>query len=162
MTTLASRLTQNSAVGGLLLRKRVKGGVELAARLLLASVFLYGAIAKAQSYSGVADYMSSYGVPGSLLPVVIATEVLFPIALIIGWQTRIATFLLLGFSVLAAGIFHHNFADPKMILAFFQDLGIVAALLFVLAHGAGRLSLDHLLAGERTESATPMAASTRT
>lgn len=149
MTTLASSPAYTSAGGGSLWTERLKRGIELAARLLLAAVFFYSALAKVGHYAGVAAHMSSHGVPGSLLPLVLATEVLFPIALIIGWQTRIATFLLLGYSILAAGIFHHNFGDPKETLAFFQDIGLIAGLLLLLVYGAGQLSLDGRLARER-------------
>jgi putative oxidoreductase len=40
--------------------------------------------------------MSATGVPGALLPLVIATEVLGAIAIIVGWNTRITAFLLAG------------------------------------------------------------------
>ena len=145
MATLAPSAARSSSAGGLLSIERLKSAGELAARLLLSSLFLYSALAKIQSYAGVAAYMSTHGVHGSLLPLVITTEVLFPIALIIGWKTRIATFLL-GYSILAAGIFHHNFADSKEALEFFLDMGLIAALLLLLVHGAGPFSLDHRLA----------------
>jgi len=149
MATLASSPARSSSAGGLLSIERLKSAGELAARLLLSSLFLYSALAKIQSYAGVAAYMSTHGVHGSLLPLVITTEVLFPIALIIGWKTRIATFLLLGYSILAASIFHHNFADSKDALEFFLDMGLIAALLLLLVHGAGPFSLDHRLAREQ-------------
>ena len=137
MTALACQATQSSTASA-----RLKSAAELAGRILLASVFFYSAIAKANNYGQVMAYMSSHGVPGSLLPLVLATEVLFPIALILGWTMRIAAFLLLGYSVLAASIFHHNFGDPAEALAFFKDLGLTAALLLLIVHGAGPLSLD--------------------
>ena len=149
MSTLASKAIQNAGAAVLPSSERLKSTAELAARLLLAAVFLYSAIAKAHNYHGVAAHMSSHGVPGTLLPLVLATEVLFPIAIIMGWKTGIAAFLLLGYSLLAAVIFHHNFGNPKELLAFFEDLGLIAALLLLLVHGAGPLSLDHRLAKER-------------
>src|SRR5260221_3252829 len=87
----------------------VKNVSELAGRTLLAVVFLLSGVGKIGAYAGTAAYMSSVGVPGALLPVVIATEVLASLAIILGWQTRIAAFLLAGFSLLAALIFHTDF-----------------------------------------------------
>jgi len=46
--------------------------------------------------------MEAMGVPGALLPLVIALEVLGAIAIIVGWRTRLFAFLLAGFSVVAA------------------------------------------------------------
>ena len=46
------------------------------------------------------------GVPGALLPLVIALEVLGGLAVIIGWQTRYAALLLSGFCLLSALVFH--------------------------------------------------------
>src|SRR5258708_11097086 len=88
----------------------VKNVSELAGRILLSVLFLLSGVGKVGAYAATAGYMSSVGVPSALLPVVIATEVLGAIAIILGWQTRIAAFLLAGYSVLAALVFHANFA----------------------------------------------------
>jgi putative oxidoreductase len=86
--------------------------------------------------------MSSQGVPGVLLPVVIATEVLGAIAIIIGWKTRVVAFLLAGFSLLTALAFHNNLADQIQMIMFFKNLAIAGGFLLLVVHGAGRLSLD--------------------
>src|SRR6202140_4751757 len=75
---------------------------ELAGRFLLSSLFLVSGLGKLGAYAATAGYMASLGVPGALLPVVIATEVLGAIAIIVGWKTRIVAFLLAGFSLLTA------------------------------------------------------------
>jgi uncharacterized membrane protein YphA (DoxX/SURF4 family) len=62
--------------------------------------------------SSTAAYMASAGVPGALLPVVIATEVLGALAVILGWKTRIAATLLAGFSLLAAFAFSQQLRRP--------------------------------------------------
>src|SRR5438552_2767460 len=88
----------------------VKAASELAGRILLSVLFLLSGLGKVGAYAATAGYMSSVGVPSVLLPVVIATEVLGAIAIILGWQTRISAFLLAGYSLLAALVFHANFA----------------------------------------------------
>src|ERR1700731_299008 len=70
---------------------------ELAGRVLLASLFLLSGLGKLGAYGATAAYMSSVGVPGALLPVVIATEVLGALAIILGWKTRTVAVLLAGF-----------------------------------------------------------------
>jgi putative oxidoreductase len=49
---------------------------EIAGRILLAVLFLLSGLGKLGAYGATAAYMSSSGVPGTLLPAVIATEVL--------------------------------------------------------------------------------------
>jgi putative oxidoreductase len=114
----------------------------LAGRLLLAVLFLPTGLGKIGSYAATAGYMQSAGVPSALLPAVIALEILGAIALILGWQTRIAAFLLAGFTLLAGIVFHNNFADPIQWVMFLKNLAIAGGLLLLVANGAGPLSLD--------------------
>jgi putative oxidoreductase len=114
----------------------------LLGRLLLAVLFLPTGLGKIASYAATASYMQSAGVPGALLPAVIALEVLGAIALIIGWQTRITAFLLAGFTLLAGILFHNSFADPIQSVMFLKNLAIAGGLLLLVANGGGPLSLD--------------------
>ena len=86
--------------------------------------------------------MAKFGVPGILLPLVIVTELGGGLALIAGWQTRIAAFLLAGFTLLTAIIFHTDFANHAQYLFFMKNLAIAGALLALVAHGPGPLALD--------------------
>jgi putative oxidoreductase len=86
--------------------------------------------------------MSSQGVPGALLPVVIATELLGAIAIVLGWKTRIVAFLLAGFSLLTALTFHNNLADQTQMIMFFKNISIAGGFLLLVVNGAGQLSLD--------------------
>ena len=124
----------------------VKNVSELAGRSLLALLFLLSGVGKIGAYAGTAAYMSSVGVPGALLPVVIATEALGAIAIILGWQTRVAALLLAGYTLLAALIFHTNFADQIEMIMFLKNVSIAGGLLLLVANGAGRLSLDRRFA----------------
>ena len=90
--------------------------------------------------------MSSVGVPGVLLPVVIATEVLGAIAIIIGWHTRVTALLLAGYALLTALIFHTNFADQIEMIMFLKNVSIAGGFLLLVANGAGPLSLDRRFA----------------
>lgn len=68
--------------------------------------------------------MASMGVSTALLPLVIATEIVAALALIIGFQTRIAAFLLAGFSILSALFFHLDFADQLQSILFMKNIAI--------------------------------------
>lgn len=116
---------------------------ELGGRILLVSLFLLSGLMKISGYAATAGYMAAMGVSAALLPIVIATEVLGSLAIIVGWQTRIAAFLLAGFTMIAAAIFHNNFGDQTQMIMFLKDVAITGAFLMLVANGAGPLSLDH-------------------
>ena len=126
--------------------KTVLNVSELAARSFLSVLFLISGLGKVTAYGATAAYMSSQGLPGALLPVVIGTEVLGALAIILGWQTRIAAFLLAGYSLLTALVFHTNFADQIQMIMFLKNVSIAGGFLLLVANGAGPLSLDRRLA----------------
>jgi putative oxidoreductase len=115
---------------------------ELAGRVFLAAIFLISGLGKIGAYTGTAAYMASVGVPGALLPLVIATEVLGALAIIIGWKARVAALLLAGFTVLSALIFHSNFADQIQMIMFLKNIAIAGGFLLLVARGAGAFSVD--------------------
>ena len=124
----------------------VKNVSELAGRSFLAVLFLLSGLGKVGAYGATAAYMSSVGVPGVLLPVVIATEVLGALAIILGWQTRITALLLAGYTLLTALVFHTNFADQIEMIMFFKNVSIAGGFLLLVVNGAGQLSLDRRFA----------------
>jgi putative oxidoreductase len=127
----------------------LKNLTEASGRVLLAVLFLLAGIGKLGAYAATGAYMSAFGVPSALLPVVIATEVLGALAILLGWKARVAGFLLAGFCLLTASIFHHNLADQAQLVHFFKDLGLAGGLLLLVANGAGPLSLDRRFASGR-------------
>lgn len=118
---------------------------ELVGRGLLATLFLGSGLSKIGAYSATAGYMASVGVPGALLPAVIALEVLGAIAIIAGWQTRLTAFLLAGFTLVTGFLFHNNFADQTQMIMFMKNVAITGGFLTLVANGAGPLSVDRLL-----------------
>jgi putative oxidoreductase len=116
--------------------------LELAGRILLVTLFIVSGLGKIPGYEATAGYMQAKGVPGLLLPVVIAVELLGGLAVAIGFRTRLAAFLLAGFTLLTLLFFHNPLVDPGEQVQFLKNLGITGALLLVIAQGAGPLSLD--------------------
>jgi len=112
-------------------------------RLLIALIFVISGVGKLGSYAGTQGYMESMGVPGVLLAPVIALEVLGGLAIILGWQTRLVAFLLAGFCIVSAVLFHGNIGDQMQQIQFLKNLGLAGGFLFLVAHGAGAWSLDN-------------------
>ena len=72
---------------------------------LLVAIFITSGLQKITGYEGTQGYMEAMGVPGGLLPLVIALELGAGIALIIGYQTRLAALALAGFTLAAGFLF---------------------------------------------------------
>lgn len=122
---------------------------EVAGRALLGLLFLLSGVGKLGAYSATAAYMTASGVPGALLPVVIATEVLGGLGIILGFRTRIVAFLLAGFSLVTALTFHNNLGDQTQMIMFFKNIAIAGGFLTLVANGAGAFSLDARFANQR-------------
>lgn len=120
----------------------VRNGTELLGRILLATLFLLSGVGKISAYAATTGYMASAGVPGPLLPLVIALEVGGAVAIIAGWNTRTVAILLAGFSLASGALFHHAFGDQMQLVMFLKNLSIAGAFLLLAVHGAGPLSLD--------------------
>ncbi len=127
--------------------------VELGGRILIAVLFLLSGFGKIAAYTATVAYMELKGLPGWLLPLVIATEIFGSLAIILGWKTRITAFLLAGYTILAAVIFHSNFADQIEMIMFWKDVAITGAFLLLVVYGAGPLSLDQRF-GQTTRADT--------
>ncbi|NCF61998.1 MAG: DoxX family membrane protein [Gammaproteobacteria bacterium] len=87
--------------------------------------------------------MEAMGVPGILLPLVIALEILGGLAIIVGWHTRFVAFLLAGFTLLSAMLFHADFSDQMQMVMFMKNLALSGAFLVLVAQGAGAFSIDN-------------------
>ena len=117
---------------------------NLVGRILIAQIFLIAGINKIGGYAATQGYMEAMGVAGGLLPLVIALEIGGALALIAGWQTRIVSLALAGFTVLSALIFHADFADQTAMIMLMKNLAIAGGLLLLAAHGMqGTISIDN-------------------
>jgi len=114
-----------------------------AGRLLIAAIFLLSGFSKISGYDATQGYMVAMGVPGALLPLVIVFEIAGALAVIIGWQTRLFAFLLAGFSLVSAAVFHGNLGDQTQFIMFMKNVAIAGGFMFLVANGPGALSLDN-------------------
>ena len=115
------------------------------ARIMISLMFVTSGLSKLSGYAGTQSYMEAMGVPGALLPLVIALELLGGLAVIIGWHTRIAAFLLAGFSLLSALLFNANFGDQMQMIMFMKNVAIAGGFLMIVSLGGGAYSLDNRL-----------------
>jgi putative oxidoreductase len=115
---------------------------ELLGRVLLAQLFILDAISTLGDYGAAQDYVASYGLPAELLPLALAVELGGGVFLLAGWQVRITAFVLAGFCLMTAVVFHGDFANRGQVIHFEKDLALAGAFLILCARGAGAFSLD--------------------
>ena len=128
------------------------------ARLFMGHIFLLAGFSKIGQYVGTQGYMEAMGVPGALLPLVIAVEIVGGLAIIIGFQAKWTALALAGFSIVSAVIFHANFADQTQMILFMKNWAMAGGLLLLTVHGAGHFSVDNYLARSRSKSPEPAGA----
>lgn len=116
---------------------------QLIARVFLGHIFLLAGVSKISAYEGTQGYMEAMGLPGALLPLVILLEVGGGLAIIVGWKSKWVSIALAAFTVIAAAIFHNNFADQMQMILFMKNIAITGGLMLLAVHGAGAYSLDN-------------------
>jgi putative oxidoreductase len=123
-------------------KEKVMNGItQLVGRIMLALIFVLAGIGKIQDPAGTAGYMQSMGIPAILLWPTIALEVLGGLAVAVGFYTRYAAIALALFSVVAALIFHNNFADKMQMIMFLKDISMAGGLLILAAGSKTGFSL---------------------
>ena len=119
-------------------------GVALTGRILLALLFLGSGLGKLASPTAAQLYMATSGVPAPMFAYTFAVvaEVGGGLLLLVGYQTRLAAFMLTVFTLAATLLFHGDVTNEYQMLHAFRNLAIVGGLLTVAAFGAGRISID--------------------
>lgn len=132
-------------------QSEVKGadGILLAARVLLALLFLIFGWQKLLDYSGTVQYMTHVGAPLPALATLIAIvmEFFVSIAIILGVATRPLAVLLAIYTLGTALIGHHYWTMSGMDrfeneINFFKNISIIGGLLVLYVAGAGRYAID--------------------
>lgn len=132
---------------------------SLMGRLMIATIFLMSAVGnKIPKFNGIAGYMASEGVPLPQIALVGAIMFLIvgSLSVIAGFKIRLGAGLLLVFLVLATYYFHDfwNFEGQEQqmqMIQFMKNLSLMGTMVFLMANGVGRMSLDSRLAARRSD-----------
>ena len=116
--------------------------LDLIGRIFISTVFLLSGFNKIGNYEGTVGWMESFGLPGFLLIPAIILEILAPMLIIIGYQTRIAAAALSLFCLSTAIIFHNDFSDQMQFIAFMKNIALSGGFLFLVVNGAKGYCLD--------------------
>jgi putative oxidoreductase len=118
--------------------------LTLAGRVLLSIIFILAGFAKLTAISGTAGWFASIGLPLPTATTVVVglVEVVGGIAILVGFQTRIAAIVLGLFTLAATAVAHLDFADQVQVMFLQKNLAIAGGLFVLAAFGAGALSID--------------------
>jgi putative oxidoreductase len=121
----------------------------LAARILLALLFVIFGWKKLTNFGGTVSYMGATGAPAPDVSAVIAIfmELVVAVAIIAGLLTRPLAILLLLYTFATAIIGHHYWTmtgieQYENMINFYKNISIMGGLLLLYVTGAGRYSLD--------------------
>ena len=126
--------------------------IDVLGRIFLSTLFLIEGTNKIFNYEETIQYMEIFGVPGYLAIPAIILEILFPLLLIIGYQTKIAALVMMIFTIVVAIIFHTNFDDQMQFITFFKDIAIAGGFIIIFVNGAGKFSVDYKLKSNKTNA----------
>ncbi len=115
---------------------------DLIGRVFISGIFLLSGYNKIVNYDGTIGWMESFGLPGFLLIPAIILEILAPLLIIIGYQTRIAAGALSLFCIATAVIFHTDFSNQVQLIAFMKNIALAGGFLFLVVNGAKGFCLD--------------------
>jgi putative oxidoreductase len=118
--------------------------VLLVARILLAIIFVMSGFGKLTNIAGTAGYFASYSLPAPTVVAVIVglIELLGGLAVLVGFKTSIAAWVLAIFSVASALVAHTDFADQMQMINFLKNLAMAGGFLALAVEGAGTISVD--------------------
>jgi len=119
--------------------------IEIFGRIFLSAVFLIAGVNKIFNYEGTTAYMESFGVPGLLYIPAIILEILFPLLIVIGYQTKISALIMAIFSVSLAIIFHTDFSNQMQVMSFLKNFAIAGGFIIIFVNGPSRWSIDYML-----------------
>ena len=120
-------------------------GIEVLGRIFLSAIFLINGVGKIFNYEETIQYMENFNVSGNLIIPAIIVEILFPILLIIGYQTKFSALVLSLFTLTLAVIFHTDFSNQMQLISFLKNIAIAGGFLIIFVNGAGKYSIDHKL-----------------
>ena len=119
--------------------------IQVLGRIFLSTIFLVEGINKIFNYESTIEYMENFNVPEYLAIPAIIVEILFPLLLIVGYQTKISALALAIFTLATALIFHTDFTNQMQLISFLKNFAIAGGFLIIFVNGAGKYSIDHKL-----------------
>ena len=124
--------------------------VEAFGRIFISTLFIVEAIKKFLFKEETIFYMEEYCVPEILFYPSLIFELVFPILLIIGYQTRISAIAMFLFTIVVTIIFHNDFGNHIQFMALLKNLSIAGGLLIIASNEPKICTLDYYLKSKQS------------
>ena len=123
--------------------------VEAFGRIFISALFIVEAIRKISFKEETIFYMEDYGVPEILFYPSLIFELVFPILLIIGYQTRISAIAMFIFTIVVTIIFHIDFGNHIQFMTLLKNLSIAGGFLIIASNEPKICTLDYYLKSKK-------------
>jgi len=120
------------------------GVATLVARVFISILFILAGFSKLTAISGTAGYFAGLGLPAPTITAIVVGLIEFVggLAILVGFQTRIAAAIVALFTIGATLVAHMNFAEGMNALMAQKNLAIAGGLILLVLQGAGSISID--------------------
>ena len=117
--------------------------LPLIARILIALVFIPGAIFKIIGFDQTVGFMESVGFPAAAVFLIIGAviEIVGGLSVLLGYKSEWGAAILVVFLLVATIVFHRDIADQNQFVQVTKNLAIMGGLLLVIHFGPGPYAL---------------------
>ena len=117
--------------------------IEALGRIFLSTIFLIEGFKKLFFREQTIEFMEAHGVPGILFIPSVIVEILFPLLIIVGYKTKVASLVMILFILTVTIIFHTDFSNEMQLIAFLKNIAIAGGFLIIFAKSTGKYSIDY-------------------
>ncbi|MFA6608521.1 MAG: DoxX family protein [Candidatus Paceibacterota bacterium] len=117
----------------------MKINFALISRSLIALLFVVAGIQKIMTFSVMAGFIGSLGVPLPVIATILVIIVEVPVALMFAWgyEVRKTGYILIGFTVLATLLVHKDYFGPDLILVL-KNISIIGGIMSTIGCSCSR------------------------
>ncbi len=123
------------------MKNQLENAAVFVGRLLIAVLFLGGAVQKWNDPTPVMELLAGFGLPDMLVWPAMVFNAAVGLALLLGMQVRAFAFLAAGYCALTS-VFHYLPDDPWQMTIFVKNWSIAGGCLVLSVHGAGGRALQ--------------------
>jgi putative oxidoreductase len=149
-------LEHSTAAQRTLVRAPLADVIILAARVLIALIFIMSGFEKLVSYQAAAGHLEGMGVPAVFAYLAPPVEFLCGVAVLLGALTEAAAAVMFIFTIVTTLTAHRywQYADPAQYVAqytnFWKNVSMMGGMLLLIVTAGGRYSVDALMRRGRT------------
>ena len=116
---------------------------DILGRIFLSTIFLIEGFRKLFFQEQTIEFMEDFGVPGILFFPSVIVEILFPLLIIVGYKTKLASLVMILFILTVTIIFHTDFSNEMQLIAFLKNIAIAGGFLIIFTKSTGKYSIDY-------------------